>query len=125
MMGGGAFYTMFKDSDPLSPFYDATRKVYQSRFGNDLAGTLINETKQAYQNILPKVPYIGGKDNIFSEWLNYGAYYLGMYQVLSAHGHQLDDIGRLIFKKIIISEDYKYDLCRSFSMAYRFRSRLP
>jgi len=36
IMGGGAFYIMFKDSDPLSPFYEATRKVYQARFGDDL-----------------------------------------------------------------------------------------
>ena len=80
MMGGGAFYIMFKDSDPLKPFYDATRKVYQNRFGDNIAVTLFSETKQAYKNILPEIPYIGGKENIFSEWLNYGAYYLGVYQ---------------------------------------------
>jgi hypothetical protein len=55
-MGGGALYVMFKDSDPLSPFYQATRKVYQKRFGNDLAATLIIETKQAYGNLRPEIP---------------------------------------------------------------------
>lgn len=97
MVGGGAFYIMFKDSDPLSPFYNATRKVYQNRFGDDIATILFNETKQAYENILTEVPYIGGKENIFSEWLNYGAYYLGLFQALSTHGHTLDEIGRVIF----------------------------
>jgi hypothetical protein len=73
-MGGGAFYIMFKDSDPLGPFYEATRKVYQKRFGDDLSATLIIETKRAYENLRSEIPYIGGKENIFSEWLNYGAY---------------------------------------------------
>lgn len=106
IMGGGAFYIMFKDSDPLSPFYEATRKVYRKRFGDDLSATLIIETKRAYENLRPEIPYIGGKENIFSEWLNYGAYYLGMYQALSAHGHQLDDIGRIIFETYETMADY-------------------
>jgi hypothetical protein len=106
MMGGGAYYIMFKDSDPLSPFYDATRKVYQKRFGDDIATTLVNETKQAYEDILPEVPYIGGKKNIFSEWLNYGAYYLGLSQALSAHGHPIDEIGRIVFDTYEAMADY-------------------
>ena len=105
-MGGGAFYIMFKDSDPLSPFYEATRKVYQNRFGDHLSETLIIETKEAYENLRHEIPYIGGKENIFSEWLNYGAYYLGMYQALSAHGHHLNDIGRIIFETYETMTDY-------------------
>ncbi len=106
IMGGGAFYIMFKDSDPLCPFYEATRKVYQKRFGDDRSETLIIETKKAYENLRPEIPYIGGKENIFSEWLNYGAYYLGMHQALSAHGHHLDDIGRIIFETYETMADY-------------------
>ena len=61
LMGGGAFYIMFKDSDPLSPFYEATRKVYQNRFGDHLSETLIIETKKDYENLRHEIPYIGGK----------------------------------------------------------------
>ena len=52
IIGGGAFYTMFKGSDPLSPFFDATQKVFLARFGDDLSATLIMETKQAYEEKL-------------------------------------------------------------------------
>ena len=106
LIGGGAFHIIFKDSDPLSPFYDATLKVYKKLFGDNLSATLIKETKQAYENILPEIPYIGGKENIFSEWLNYGAYYLGVYQALSAHGHKLADIGKIIFDTYETMADY-------------------
>jgi hypothetical protein len=106
LIGGGAIRIMFKDSDPLSPFYDATQQVYKKRFGDDLSASFINETKQAYENILTEIPYIGGQENIFSEWLNYGAYYLGVYQALSAHGHQLDHIGKIIYDTYETMADY-------------------
>ena len=103
---GGGFYALSKDSDPLDPVDKATHKVYQKHFSDDLSATLIIETKQAYEDILPEIPYIGGNDNIFSEWLNYGAYYLGMYQALSQHGHQLDEIGKMIFETYETMADY-------------------
>jgi len=103
---GGGFYALSKYSDSLDPFYKATHKIYQKHFSDDLSATLIIETKQAYEDILPEIPYIGGNDNIFSEWLNYGAYYLGMYQALSAHGHQLGSIGRIIFETYETMADY-------------------
>ena len=106
IIGGGTIYTMFKDSDPLSPFFEATQKVFLARFGDDLSATLIMETKQAYEDICPKIPYTGGKENMFTEWLNYGAYYLAMYQALSARGHNIDDVGTLIFETYKVMADY-------------------
>ena len=97
---------IFKDSDPLSPFLEATEKVFSARFGDDASAALIRETKQAYEALGPKIPYIGGKENIFTEWLNYGAYYLAMYQALSAHGQSLDDAGALIFETYNVMADY-------------------
>ena len=106
IIGGGTIYTMFKDSDLLSPFFEATEKVFLARFGDDLSATLIMETKQAYEDICPKIPYTGGKENMFTEWLNYGAYYLAMYQALSARGHNIDDVGTLIFETYKVMADY-------------------
>jgi hypothetical protein len=106
IIGGGTFYTMVKDSDPLSPFFEATQKVFTARFGDDLAATLEMETKQAYEALGPEIPYIGGKGNMFTEWLNYSAYYLAMYQALSARGHKVDDVGKLIFETYEVMADY-------------------
>jgi len=49
IIGGGAIYTMVKDSDPLRPFFEATQKVFTTRLGDDLSDKLIMETKQAYE----------------------------------------------------------------------------
>lgn len=97
---------MFKESDPLGPFFKATQKVLSARFGDDVAAALITETKQAYKDLCPKIPFIGGKENMFTEWLNYGAYYLAMYQALSARGHNIDDVGTLIFQTYKVMADY-------------------
>ena len=59
IIGRGAIHTMFKDSDPLSPFFEATQKVFLARFGDDLSATLIRETKQAYEDLCPKIPFTG------------------------------------------------------------------
>jgi hypothetical protein len=106
MLGGGTIYTMFKDSDPLDPFYEATQKVFSARFGDDLATTLGRETRQKYEALYPEIPYIGGKENMFTEWLNYSAYYLAMYQALKARGHTIEEVGKLIFKTYEAMADY-------------------
>ena len=106
IIGGGTLYTMFKDSDPLNPFFEATQKVFTTRFGDDLSATLVAETKQAYEALRPEIPYIGGKGNMFTEWLNYSAYYLAMYRALSARGHNVDDVGKLIFETYEVMADY-------------------
>jgi len=105
-VAGGTIYAVFRDSDPLSPFFEATRKVFAARFGDDLAAALVMETSQAYVALRPELPYIGGKENMFSEWLNYGAYYLAMYRALSARGHSADDAGKLIFETYKVMADY-------------------
>lgn len=106
IMGGGGFYTIFKDSEALSPFFKATQNVFAARFGDDLSATLILETKQAYESLRPEIPFIGGEGNIFTEWLNYGAYYLAVYRALSDRGHTVDDVGEVIFETYEVMADY-------------------
>ncbi len=101
IIGGGTIYTMFKDSDPLSPFFEATQKIFTARFGDDFSATLVMETKEAYEALRPEIPNIGGKGNMFTEWLNYSAYYLAMYRALSARGYNVDDVGKLIFETYV------------------------
>ena len=106
MIGGGTIYVLLKNSDPLRPFFEATQKVFTARFGGNLSATLIMETKQAYEALVPEIPYVGGKGNIFTEWLNYGAYYLAMYRALSARGHNVNSVGKLIFETYEVMADY-------------------
>ena len=106
IIGGSTIYIMLKDSDPLGPFFEATQKVLMARFGDDLSAILIMEIRETYETLRHEIPYIGGKGNMFTEWLNYGAYYLAMYRVLAARGHDFDDVGKLIFETYEVMADY-------------------
>jgi hypothetical protein len=43
---------------------------------------------------------------MFSEWLNYSAYYLALYRALSVRGYNADDVGKLIFKTYEVMAEY-------------------
>jgi len=55
---------MFKDSDPLIPFFEATQKVFTAHFGDDLSATLVIEIRQACETLRSAIAYIGGKGNM-------------------------------------------------------------
>jgi hypothetical protein len=105
-IGGGLFLKRFQNSDPLAPFHEATRKVLADRYGNPLSASLMTDIKKGYQALSPQIPYIGGEENIFTEWLNYGVYYLAVFQALSARGHRTEEVGRLIYETYEVMADY-------------------
>ena len=119
-MGGGAFYIMFKDSDPLKDFYESTEKVLAAHFGQNPASKLIIDIQQEYHALAPEIPYIGGEKNIFTEWLNFGAYYLAVYRALQAINQSTAQVGRIIYETFEVMADHPKLLLRLVgSIKYR------
>ena len=98
IVGGGAGYALFREDDPLDDFYASTEKVLSTHFGQDQAKRLVQEIRQAYNALTPEVPYIGGKENVFTEWLTYGVYYLAVHRVLKSLGQTVEQVGRIIYE---------------------------
>jgi hypothetical protein len=65
-----------------------------------------------YRALAPQIPDIGGKENMFTEWLIFGAYYLAVYRVLAAEGHPVEDAGRIIFDTFQAMADHPKWLLR-------------
>jgi hypothetical protein len=105
-IGGGAIYTMTADSDILADHFEGTEKVLGTRFGKYRASNLIKDIRQDYKAIAPEIPYIGGEENVFTEWLIYGAYYLAVYRVLNAEGQSVEETGKVIFDTFQAMADY-------------------
>ena len=105
-IAGGVGYALLRDPDPLADFYASTEKVLAARFGQSRAKVLVQDIRQAYRALLPEMPTIGGEDNIFTEWLTYGVYYLGVYRVLQVHGQSIEQAGRIIFETYQAMADY-------------------
>lgn len=68
--------------------------------------------RQAYEALTREVPYVGGEDNMFAEWLTYGAYYLAVYRVLKAEGQSVEEVGKVIFDTFQAMADYPKWLVR-------------
>ena len=105
-IGGGAIYAVTGDSDILDDHFEGTEKVLVTRFGTGRTKSLMKDIRQEYEALGPVMPYIGGEENMFTEWLTYGVYYLAVYRVLKAQGHGVEEAGKVIFDTFQVMADY-------------------
>ncbi len=126
-VGGGAIYVMTRDSDILDDHFDGTEKALVARFGRDRATGLIRDIRQGYEALAPEMPDIGGEENMFTEWLVFGVYYLAVYQVLKAEGQTVEEVGKVIYDTFKAMADYPKWLLRlvgSFKYNEKYVSQL-
>jgi hypothetical protein len=102
---GGMGYLVLQNRDPLSGFYSSTERVLGKRFDQDRTMVLLQAIRQEYEALTPEVPYIGGEDNMFTEWLAYGVYYLAAYRVLASQGQSVEQVGRIIYETYEVMAD--------------------
>jgi hypothetical protein len=89
------------------------RKVILSHYARDMAKTMIKETRDEYEAIIPQIPYIGGKQP-FTQFIIATAQFLALYRVLKKHNLAIEDAGNLI-----------YEICQELIASYpRFILRL-
>ena len=110
--GGGGLYWMTRDTEVLDDHVEGTEKALGAHFGRDRAAGLVQEIRQQYAALAPEMPYIGGEENPFTEWLTYGAYYLAVYQVLQAEGQTVEQVGRVIYDTFLAMAEYPKWLIR-------------
>jgi hypothetical protein len=96
VVGGGALY-MTREGDLLDDHRESTEHVLVARLGHDQANGLMADIRTRYQDLASQIPYIGGEENMFSEWLAYGAYYLAVYRALQGQGYAVEQAGRIIY----------------------------
>lgn len=65
-------------------------------YGEDEAAVMRAEMLEEFRRLLPEVPYIGGRRNMFSGFLSGAAQGLAMYRVIVQHGGSLEDTGELM-----------------------------
>jgi hypothetical protein len=112
VVGGGALYATTRDSDILDDHFDGTEKVLVARLGKDRGVGLAKDIRQEYETLAPEMPYIGGEENIFTEWLVYGVYYLAVYRVLKSEGQTIEQVGQVIYDTFATMADHPKWLLR-------------
>jgi hypothetical protein len=96
------YYTSRKEK--LLKDFDKTakrlREVLVSYYGDDLTDTIIRETRQEYECLIPELPYIGGKKNLLTRNLIGSAQALALYRVLKKHGNTVEEAGKIIYEVV-------------------------
>jgi hypothetical protein len=121
-IGGGVIYAVTRESDVLDDHRDGTEKVLANGYGEARASGLMRGVRREYEALTPEVPYIGGEENLFTEWLTYGVYYLAVYRVLKAEGRSVEEVGKVIFDTFQAMADYPRWLVRLVG-AFRYNKR--
>ena len=106
IVGGGVGYALLRDPDPLADFYASTEKVLGTRFGQNRARMLVQDIRGEYEALTPEMPTIGGEENMFTEWLTYGVYYLAVHRVLTSQDQSIEQVGRIIYETYEAMADY-------------------
>ena len=72
------------------------KRVLISRYGEEQTNTLIRESRQEYEALIPQIPYIGSK-NASLIFLFPTIRYLAIYRALQRQGRPVEDAGQLVY----------------------------
>ena len=106
MSGSGAtrgYYTsqkskLLKDFDKSNR--KSGRKVLESRYGKELANIILNQSHCEFEALIPMIPDVGGKKNLWERNLIGCAWALAMYRALKQHGKTAEEVGKLNYELV-------------------------
>ncbi len=71
--------------------------LLESRYGRNQAEGIVQQTRQEFEALLYRLPYIGGDDNPMTDTLVQSATYLALYQVLKSYGKPVEEAGEVCY----------------------------
>jgi hypothetical protein len=75
----------------------SVRELTIKKYGEPFANQLLTELRIEFENILPQLPYIGGKKNPNTIFIVGAGIYLAIYKVMKAHAKSFEEIAQLIY----------------------------
>ncbi|MBI5841646.1 MAG: L-2-amino-thiazoline-4-carboxylic acid hydrolase [Chloroflexi bacterium] len=66
-------------------------------FGGENVNALVAETRREFENLIPQLPFIGGKQP-FTEFIVFTGMLLAVYRVNKAHGKTAEETGELVYE---------------------------
>ncbi len=74
-----------------------------NRYGDEFANAVLRETRQQYEVLIPKIPYIGGDENPMTRHLVRSTTSLVLYKVMKTWGKTAEEVGRLVYDAVVVS----------------------
>ena len=72
-------------------------QVLIKHYGEEVANTLIRESRQKYEDLIPQIPYIGERNPLLI-FLFPASRYLAIYRTFKKHGKTVEEAGRLVYE---------------------------
>jgi hypothetical protein len=83
-----------------------TKEILIETFGEERFIEISTATRKEFENLLPKIPYVGGDDNPLTDELINSALLLVLLQAFEKEGLKFDDIGKLTYE--LFESFYKF-----------------
>lgn len=88
-------------------FFRRVRRRLEARYDADVAEAVATETRSNFEEIIPQLPYIGGRGNAFTPVIVANGWIVALYRAMTARGESEETVIRLCCE---VSDD----LLRSF-----------
>lgn len=82
----------------MRQFHNVIKKVrpcLATRYGEEMTTWLETASAREFEAILPTIPYVGGRSNMFTRNLLGAAWLVALYKALKARGRSLDEIAEV------------------------------
>ena len=81
--------------------FDRTLKIIKdpiiARYGDTLAGEMVFAAREEFSQLLPELPYVGGKQP-FTQFVISSGWFLALYRVMKAQGADVREAGEMAFQ---------------------------
>jgi hypothetical protein len=74
------------------------RKVMAPRYGAEFTSAVLEDARQAFEALIPQMPYIGGEANFLTRNLAGPTITLALYRALQPRGIPVDDTGEIAYR---------------------------
>ncbi len=95
---------LMKDFDSILPIL---QQIFAKKLSDEKVNELFNLMKKEYEDLIPEIPYIGGKKNIFTNYLIGGATVLAIIRILEKEQFTLWDIGEFFYNLSDINNKFR------------------
>jgi hypothetical protein len=73
------------------------KRTFIARYGEEEANTLMGESRQRYEDLIPQIPYIGSRNPMLI-FLLPASRYLAIYRTFQEHSKTVEEAGRLVYE---------------------------
>jgi len=81
------------------------RPIIVGQFGSEYADTVLKESREEYETLIPQIPYIGGDENHLTEELIASVRYLAFYRAMKKNHKTAEEAGKILYDAVLARID--------------------